>query len=138
MYLPSKLYAVALLMLLCIVVDAKLPDTTILRGPDCAGKSRTRTYNYNVWSLINSFVKDTPTSSMNIRGDRQMNHSYPNRNPGSPFGFSTCYQDLGKFDCRNCLVSAKARLETGCLHPIAATIRLQDCSINYNITVGVL
>ncbi|CAN0892550.1 hypothetical protein LINGRAHAP2_LOCUS17605 [Linum grandiflorum] len=134
MYSPLKLYTAAI-MLLCIVANGKFPDTTILSGPVCIGKSTTKAYDHNVKRLIDGFVKNTKTSRRNILGDRQMNHSYPNRNPGSPFGMSTCYQDLGRLDCFNCLFNAKGKLHSGCLHPIAASIKLQDCSITFNITV---
>ncbi|CAN1175410.1 hypothetical protein LINPERHAP2_LOCUS31926 [Linum perenne] len=118
-----------------VVVDAKLPNTTMVHEPHCEGKSTSKTYNHNVQKLVDSFVKDTKTSRRNIFGDRQFNHSYPNRNPGSPTGVSTCYQDLGRLDCWACLLTAKSRLNDNCLKPVSARVELQDCSITFNVIV---
>ncbi|CAN0892549.1 hypothetical protein LINGRAHAP2_LOCUS17604 [Linum grandiflorum] len=131
MHSSSKLVITLIISIVSIstLVEGKFPDTTILSGPNCTGKSTTKRYNDNVMHLLDTFVKDTKISRRNIYGDRQMNHSHPNRNPGSPTGESVCYQDLGRLDCFNCLFNAKGKLDSGCLHPVAASIKLQDCSI---------
>ncbi|CAN1233733.1 hypothetical protein LINPERPRIM_LOCUS3999 [Linum perenne] len=129
---PHVLASFALVGILLIsvnVVDSKFPDTTILSGPNCTGKSTSKEYNKNVMYLLDDFVKDTKISRRNIYGDRQYNHSRPNRNPGSPYGESTCYHDLGRLDCFNCLFNAKAIIDSGCLHPVGVSLKLQDCSI---------
>ncbi|CAI0433539.1 unnamed protein product [Linum tenue] len=116
-----------------VAVDGKFPDTTIMNGPDCTGKSDSKEYDDNVGYLLNTFVSGTKQSrSRNQDGDRTFLHSWPNRNPGSPTGGATCYVDLGKNDCWACLFTAKNKMYSGCHNPVSGNITLQDCSIWFN------
>ncbi|CAL1356735.1 unnamed protein product [Linum trigynum] len=127
----SKL-AVAAIVVLGMVSSlayGKFPDMTIMKGPDCTGRSESKFYNHNVARLVNTLVDRTRHGYRDENNDFSFRHSMPNRNPGSPTGGAVCYEDLGKYDCWNCLLTAKNKIRAGCHKPISAELVLQDCSI---------
>ncbi|CAI0384900.1 unnamed protein product [Linum tenue] len=133
----SKLMVVAAFLLLTIssflVVDARLADTSIVRGPDCIGKSEDQEYNGKVARLINIFVDETKNVQRSHHSDYSYVHSYPNRDNGSVIGGATCDRHLWKLDCWACLVTAKNKLKSNCEHTLDARLELADCSIWYKM-----
>ncbi|CAI0384990.1 unnamed protein product [Linum tenue] len=131
----SKLAMAAFLLLgmLSFVVDARLPVKSIIRGPDCVGKSEDRTYNKRVRRLIDILVDETKNVRRENYNDYSYVHSYPSRDSGSVIGGATCDRQLWELDCWSCLVTAKNKLNDNCGHTHDARIELADCSIWYKM-----
>ncbi|CAI0398870.1 unnamed protein product [Linum tenue] len=92
------------------LAHGKFPDMTIMKGPDCMGKSESKFYNHNVARLVDTLVDQTRYGYRNRNNDPSFTHSMPNRNPGSPTGGAVCFEDLGEYDCWNCLLTAKNKI----------------------------
>ncbi|CAL1382530.1 unnamed protein product [Linum trigynum] len=131
----SKLAMAAFLLLamLSFGVDARLPVKSIVRGPDCVGKSEDKVYNTRVGRLVDILVDETKNVKKENYNDYSYVHSYPNRDAGSVIGGATCDRQLWKLDCWSCLVTAKNKLKDNCGHTHDARIELADCSIWYKM-----
>ncbi|CAN1233000.1 hypothetical protein LINPERPRIM_LOCUS3766 [Linum perenne] len=112
-----------------LVVDAKLPDKSIISGPDCYGKSNDTSYNDKVARLINIFVDETKNVHREYHADYEYKHNFPNSDSGSITGGATCDRHLWKLDCWSCLVTAKNKINNNCGRTHDAEIKLKDCSI---------
>ncbi|CAN1176978.1 hypothetical protein LINPERPRIM_LOCUS3766 [Linum perenne] len=126
----SKVTMIVLIGILSIlVVDAKLPDKSIISGPDCYGKSNDTSYNDKVARLINIFVDETKNVHREYHADYEYKHNFPNSDSGSITGGATCDRHLWKLDCWSCLVTAKNKINNNCGRTHDAEIKLKDCSI---------
>ncbi|CAN1175408.1 hypothetical protein LINPERHAP2_LOCUS31925 [Linum perenne] len=125
----SAITMILLTVILSTVVDAKLPDKSIISGPDCHGRSNDAFYNKKVARLINIFVDETKNVHRDHHADYEYKLSFPNSDSGSVTGGATCNRQLWKLDCWSCLVTAKNRINNNCGRTHDAEVKLKDCSI---------
>ncbi|CAN0880496.1 hypothetical protein LINGRAHAP2_LOCUS13682 [Linum grandiflorum] len=111
------------------IVDAKLPDKSIISGPDCSGKSNDMSYNKKVSRLLDIFVDETKNIHRDNHVDYEYKHSFPNSDFGSVTGGATCDRQLWKLDCWSCLLTAKNKIYNNCERTHDAEVKLKDCSI---------
>ncbi|CAN0892548.1 hypothetical protein LINGRAHAP2_LOCUS17603 [Linum grandiflorum] len=131
-FVSKSTVVVILLMgvLSTVVVDAKLPNKSIISGPDCYFRSDNVSYNKNVARLINIFVDGTKNVHRDHHhADYEYKQNYPNSDSGSVTGRATCDRQLWKLDCWSCLVTAKNKINDNCGRTENAEVKLKDCSI---------
>ncbi|CAN1175405.1 hypothetical protein LINPERHAP2_LOCUS31925 [Linum perenne] len=126
---------ILLTVILSTVVDAKLPDKSIISGPDCHGRSNDAFYNKKVARLINIFVDETKNVHRDHHADYEYKLSFPNSDSGSVTGGATCNRQLWKLDCWSCLVTAKNRgkIYSVCDDPVSGWVDLKDCSLWFKL-----
>ncbi|CAL1356729.1 unnamed protein product [Linum trigynum] len=130
MYFVPKL-AVASILFLAVVVDARLPKTKLVSPIVCLGNSN-KEYNNNLRHLLDFFVDETKNTYRKPGADYVYDHSYPNRDiGGSVNGVATCNGELGRMDCWSCLFTAKEIVKSRCRRPVASAVTLRDCSISF-------
>ncbi|CAN1235859.1 hypothetical protein LINPERPRIM_LOCUS4634 [Linum perenne] len=115
--------------ILSVIVDAKLPDKSIISGPDCHGKSDDMSYNKKVSRLMDIFVEQTKNVHRDYHTDFEYKHSFPNSDSGSVTGGATCDRHLWKLDCWSCLLTAKNKINNDCERTHDAEVKLKDCSL---------
>ncbi|CAN1192919.1 hypothetical protein LINPERPRIM_LOCUS21512 [Linum perenne] len=121
--------AILLMSILSVIVDAKLPDKSIISGPDCSGKSDDMSYNKKVSRLMDIFVEETKNVHRDYHKDFEYKHSFPNSDSGSVTGGATCDRHLWKLDCWSCLLTAKNMINNDCERTHDAEVKLKDCSL---------